>query len=398
MVAQPGAAVASAPPGSVSGGAPSAGGQSPSASDRELLSGAWQTVDNLRPYQTAWRVRECGRYAAWGYSDVRIAQGESGFSFGHIHRCGSPWACPACAHQIAMQRGAEVSQAVEWWRTKDDTGESDVMLVTLTLRHKAGDDLRTLRRGLSEAWRAVEMSRQWRDLRKDVGLSHVIRCQEVTWGDNGWHPHLHLLVFCTHPGNLPEWQQQATQLWRHHVRRILGDACLPNKRRALDIAPCEDRTYLTRMGLEVGSPAAKHARDGHLSAMQLAREIAMGGPDRERYGALWREYTLAMHGAHQLHWSHGLREALGEPVSDFEVVKREEFAKPVIAEIPAETWRDMARKRGLGPLDVMGKRLHGRPIQEVWGELLNFFRTLEWQSCRFDVHDGIMRLRWNTPY
>lgn len=409
MTAQPGVAVHVPPGSSDTRGGPVSGGQSPSASEREMLSGGvWGTVDRLREFQPHWRVRECGRWVAWGLNDVHVRLGDSGWSFGHLHRCGSPWSCPACAHQISMQRGAEVAHAVEWWRAQDDTGQADVVLLTLTVRHHEGDDLRALRRGLSSAWRAMQQARVWRELRAACGISHQVRCQEVTWGDNGWHPHLHVLLFCRRPGIPREYfvrdaqtdvcQGSLVKLWRSHVIRELGSRCLPNKKHALDIERCDDETYITRMGLEVGSPAAKHAKDGHMTAMQLASVVASSsGPEREKYGALWREYATAMHGAHQLHWSHGLQEELGVAESDGTIVSRPEHPeRHVLATIPGETWREMARSMGLAPIAALGKSNHGLPESVQLSALLAFFAEREKRRCRWIVHDGKLCLRWCT--
>lgn len=416
-----GAAVRSAPSGSAPGGAPSEGGQSPSDSERDLLSGPpsartsgsvwgpWATTDALREFQPAWRVRDCGRWVAWQLPSVHIRLGESGWSFGHLHRCGSAWSCPSCANQISRQRAREVAQAAQWWRAQDESGKADVVLLTLTVRHRPGQDLRILRQGVSHAWRRIEQSRTWRKLRAVCGMSHHIRAQEVTWGDNGWHPHLHILLFCRNPNVPPEYfaRNEVTGAcsgmlvddWRRMVEDALGKDCMPNRRRALDIERCDDATYIARMGLEVGGPAAKKAKDGHLTAMQLAKRIAEAtGVERARLGALWREYAQAMHGAHQLHWSQGLKEAMGVPLPDGEVVRQAEQPNALtIAAIPKETWHDMACRMGVGPLDSLGKSKHGLSLSHQLAALLAFFQRLYPETrCYWRRFDGHVLLRWDV--
>jgi len=391
-----GEAYAFAPPGSPVRGGPASGGQSPSASERFLLSGPWATTDALREFQPQWRVRECGRWVAWGMSNVQVRLGDAGWSFGHIHRCGSPWTCPTCSHQISLQRGSEVAHAVQWWRTKDMSAQADVVLVSLTVRHHAGDNLRILRQGLSKAWRTVEQSRLWRKMRAECGLSHHIRCQEVTWGENGWHPHLHILLFCRHPELALTWHERLMLRWRQEIKRSLGDKCIPSKAKALDMRACDDETYISRMGLEVGSPGCKHAQEGHMTAMQLAKELAQSkGPTRARFGALWGEYAKAMHGAHQLQWSQGLRKALGVADSDGSIVARPEHPERlVLAEIPAETWKDMAMSKGLAPIAAVGCKVHGLPQATQLDALLTFFQGLAGQSCGWILRGHRFRLRW----
>lgn len=164
---------------------------------------------------------------------------------------------------------------------------------------------------------------------------------------------------------------------------------------------CDDETYVTRMGLEVGSPAAKTAHEGHLTAMQLAKELAQAdGPRRQQLGALWGEYAMAMHGAHQLQWSRGLRAALGVAETDGQIASKPEHPeRPILAEIPAETWKDMARACGLAPLAAVGCSMHGRPEATQLDALLRFFQALEGNACRWIIRGGRFRLGWvQKPY
>lgn len=270
------------------------------------------------------------------------------------------------------------------------------MLLTLTLRHHAGYDLKVLRQGLSHAWRTVEQSRHWRAMREACGLEHHIRCQEVTYGENGWHPHLHILLFCKRPAVALRWHARLMLCWRRQIRRALGTKCLPSKAKALNIRLCDDETYITRMGLEVGSPAAKTAHEGHLTAMQLAKELAQAdGPRRAQLGALWREYVVAMAGAHQLQWSRGLRAALGVAETDGQIASKPEHPeRRILAEIPAETWKSMARERGLAPIAALGCSQHGRPEATQLDALRAFFEASEGCFARWRVVGGRMRLQW----
>lgn len=379
-------------------GAPSEGGQSPSDTDRALLSGAgsgkWATTDAIRQFQPSWRVRECGRWAAWGRANVELRQTDDGWTYGHLHRCGSVWTCPACAAQIASERIWEVAEAVGWWRARRKGNE--VCMLSLTVRHTSGDDLKALRRGVSEAWRRVQQSRPWRLMRDSIGISHLIRCHDMTWGENGWHPHLHVLLFCGVPSLAQDYEHDLTALWRAQVVAVLGAKHLPSKRRALKLDVCHDASYVGRLGLEVSSPAAKHARDGHMAPMQVAAELAAAtGPHRERLAGAWRIYALAMHGCHQLQWSRGLRLALGEVPSDSQIVGNDVgIPRPIIAEIPQETWRAMALKRGVTALDELGRQCARRKVEESRAALLAWFGEMEEVACTWEPQRGTVRLRW----
>jgi hypothetical protein len=262
-------------------------------------------------------------------------------------------------------------------------------MLSITVRHHAGDDLKALRQGVSKAWRKLQQTRDWRDMRDECGIEHFIRGHDITWGENGWHPHIHVLMFCTRPALAKTWRERMTALWRAQVVRSLGASHLPTKRRALSIDVCHDASYIARLGLEIASPAAKHARDGHLAPMQLAELLANAtGPKRERLAQAWRTYADGMKGCHQLQWSTGLRAVVGEHPSDEQIVVSEHDAPPrlVVGEIPQETWREMALRWGVHALDDLASECQGATLDVARASLLHYFEVLEDATCVWDVH------------
>jgi hypothetical protein len=133
-----------------------------------------------------------------------------------------------------------------------------------------------------------------------------------------------------------------------------------------------------------------------MTAMELADALAKSqGPQRDRLAALWREYSMAMHGAHQLQWSKGLRAALGVTKSDAEIVARPEHPERIVlAEIPSETWRDMAMDKGIAPIAAIGCANHGLPEATQLVALLEYFEGVAGAKARWTVVGGRMRLQW----
>ncbi|PRW75701.1 protein rep, partial [Pseudomonas fluorescens] len=68
-------------------------------------------------------------------------------------------------------------------------------MLTLTVPHGLGDDLSGLLEQIHKAWRSTSTSRAGKKLRKLLGVRGTIRALEVTPGSNGFHPHLHVLLF-----------------------------------------------------------------------------------------------------------------------------------------------------------------------------------------------------------
>jgi hypothetical protein len=238
----------------------------------------------------------------------------------------------------------------------------------------------------------MQQSKTWRTFRDDCMVRHLIRCHEVTFGENGWHPHTHVLLFALFPHDVMTWQDRLSALWMHFVRDELGDKHVPSAEHGLDLSTCDDGSYIAKMGLEVSGATTKQGREGHLSSWQVAREVVDGRMSTER----WREYAEGMNGCHQLQWSRGLREAFGEPAEESSFCPDNEFCESsAIADIPRETWRAMSRERGaLGELRRFGRTFDGSG-EESRAWLLSFFERFgggaeaQWRWVQ-----GRAKLRW----
>lgn len=335
--------------------------------------------------------------------EVILKRGDTGWSIGKVHRCGSVWSCPVCAHQISRQRITEVVDAVNWWRAR--ARGNDIAMLTLTVRHHAGESLKALRQAVSHAWRTFQQGRLWQEVREACGAVHFVRCHDVTWGENGWHPHLHVMLLCDTPDAAEGYQDAITAAWRKTVVRLMGKWHLPSVSKAVKFAACHDASYVARLGLETASPASKTAREGHLAPMQMVDELIIAkGAEQERLGAAWREYSLGMSGCHQLQWSRGLRAAFGCTLPDVMLVGVEVECEPdsgaepkaVLASIPRETWREMALKYGLTELDRLGRMMVGQSDETCRDALLSYFSSMEGTACMWHWRADTPRLRWVT--
>jgi hypothetical protein len=204
--------------------------------------------------------------------------------------CGHIWTCPVCAAKLRAERLARVYRAAE-------VGASVWQMVTLTVRHQADMPLRSLLRGLMAAWRRCKQGgatqRIW-----TANVKASIRAVEVTRSQNGWHPHLHVLL---HTDGFSE-EDRATLLerWLLCVERELGTACVPNAEHAIrwstPIDMCSASrdariAYPLKLGLEIAGP--KQGRRGSMTPWQLA-ELAAEGDAQAR--GWWLEFCRATKG------------------------------------------------------------------------------------------------------
>ena len=67
-------------------------------------------------------------------------------------------------------------------------------MITFTAPHDMGMKLKPLLSAIADGFRTVISGRAWIKLRKRLAIIGTIRAMEVTYGEHGWHPDLHVLV------------------------------------------------------------------------------------------------------------------------------------------------------------------------------------------------------------
>jgi len=265
-------------------------------------------------------------------------------------RCGLAWECPVCRSVIQSERAGEVLHAVEWHRAR----KGQAYLVTLTIRHGLGHNLREMRKGVALAWRKVQAGRAWLEWKERAGVIGTVRALEVTHGhENGWHPHIHVLVLGDRANarEMESWRAHLSARWQVAVESTLGREHVPTDRRGCDIRPSRKADYLTKLGLEIAGSAAKDGRKKNRSPLQIAEHFVR--TDNVDSALLWRRYAEQMHGARMLTWSRGLRALVGLDVerTDDEIVN-DDTAVEFVAVLPAAVWDQLARVKE-GPLRVL---------------------------------------------
>lgn len=228
--------------------------------------------------------------------------------YGNLQRCGSVWFCPNCSPKITEQRKNEVKQAVE-----RHTG--GLYMLTLTIPHYMGDNLAMLLQGFRGALkRFFNGTRKSKAIWSDMGKIGHIKALEVTWGENGWHPHYHILIFTDK--DLPQGYDVSPliELWQNSCR--LAKLPIPNAKYGLDFRKGEYSEYVTKWGWGIESELTKgHLKKGrgqNWTAWDLLKYYAFTGVDDfERYGKLFQEFAICFKGSQQLHWSRGLKAMFG---------------------------------------------------------------------------------------
>lgn len=339
--------------------------------DRRREAMRWRS--GLWEWSSLPRLRHCGRVTHTGVGGpvVRSSGTEDGqrrAGVAGLQSCGSPWSCPVCARTIAAQRSTEVRDVLA---AVADAGGS-CALVTLTMRHRDGQALRTLWDALAAAWRAVTSGRQVEQERDLWGVLGAVRVVEATHGENGWHLHVHALVAFDGPVS----RELAGELGRRWFVRW----CNALVRRGL-VAPLEESggldvrmvdmgagsldataDYLAKITAEVTASSAKDARGGNRSPFAVLRDaLATGLADDIE---TWWEWEQTSRNRKQVTWTRGLREWAGvrHEREDQEIVDTDHQGEDVAA-IEPEDWPRL-RDRLPELLDVI--EVDGPDAGRVW--------------------------------
>lgn len=257
--------------------------------------------------------------------------------------CAMPWTCPVCATKISERRRHEVSKAIK----QAEALGLQVFLLTLTVPHGLGDDVNEILDKMMNAWKRLWQGKAGMQLRNALGLFGHIRALEVTYGENGFHPHFHALLFF-HP------QQTTPAGWGMLLPRWQASAVRSGLPRPSDSHGCridggsKAASYVSKgvWGLEseVTKGHVKSGRKGSRTPFDLLRDYMHG--DRHA-GALWRVYVDAFTGRRQLHWSVGLRKLLSiAELTDEEIANKPEDEQALLlSRITDEQWRIIFKRK-----------------------------------------------------
>jgi hypothetical protein len=230
------------------------------------------------------------------------------------------------------------------------TSGGSASLITLTMRHHAGHQLKDLWQALSSAWRGAISGKQWLADQELGGLLGWVRVVEATHGRNGWHLHIHALVCWERSVSLELAQDIGHRMWQRWTRVLERKGLTSWKHRGgVDVRMATLGTdnlahYFNKLAREVTSSHTKESRRGRSPFKILTDGLSSGEADDLD---LWGEWEEASFGRRQLTWSlgdHDLRKLadLASEQTDEEVAAEELLGEDTIA-LPRPTWEALLR-------------------------------------------------------
>ena len=307
--------------------------------------------DNNRALRGRHRAANCLRNRLKN-EQAKVTKTEQGKArYKNLRPCGSVWVCPLCGMNISVARAAEISLAVGKWQA----GGGKIAMVTYTHRHHKKTALVANLELVRLSYAKMQAHRTYRTLRV---WSHQIQTLEITWGVNGWHVHIHTLIFWK--GDLPEnLEQKLYELWSKYVVAKAGIGVKLSH-------PSDKKTvgrYMSKvkewgLGEELTLEQKKRGGDGYLDF------LLDGDYDKAR------AYAIGTAGRNKLTWSRGSKEyfGIGEK-SDSELAELPD-GNPEFATIPDYIWAWLSN-----PYD--DKRPLGLELAELAGSEEEYLMMLE---------------------
>ncbi len=345
---------------------------------------------------------------------------DSGTYYRGLMICANGWACPVCSAKIAERRRAELEEALALHLASG----GGVYHMLLTVPHSRKDKPLGLVADLLAAFVRL-CSGKYALSALVPGYVGLVRSLEVTHGDNGWHPHLHVLVFTAAPLDdqaLDLVQHKVWGKWEARVFKIMGKA--PSRKAFSFLGAvrgnfeeknlrtvhediehvCPVTGYVTKFGAdreleeivkrrrwgaadELAKGHLKTAGRGGRSPWQLLADFQQGDVHA---GMLWKEFVAAFKGRAQLNWSPGLRDRLGLTVdrNDDELAASVDADDMLLARITVEDWKI-----------ILDNKLRGLVLEVLrvgtWSDviiLLDRFRNKgenKWESLRKLITSGV---------
>jgi hypothetical protein len=335
----------------------------------ELLAG----IKRL-PGMYDYRVHDCMNFLPRQGEQPRVELVKRGQSFGFqgVDVCGSVWLCPVCNARISSERRRELAYAVE-------QSGCYTALITFTLSHGKQDRLNDLMGAIRKALNSTKSGRWYNAFLDDHDIIASASSLEITYGKNGWHPHIHWLVFMNKRPDSEAIKSQLSERFGVFIRK--------NGRYASSIYGVDVRAtrkdvsgYISKWNVvkELSNVQAKIGRGESVSVWQLAQLAAAGDQDAAR---LWLEYAKATYRKKALTWSRGAKELFGlRDLDDAEIAgmpERPEIEPVHVVSFTVSEWHFIldhgligevlyrARIEGAAGVDRCYFEASGRHLQEL---------------------------------
>lgn len=236
------------------------------------------------------------------------------FYFDHMS-CRS-WACPTCAPKRDYLRQKEIEQAL---LAAHDAGHKMVFL-TFTMPHWSRDTCIKTRRAIQDAYNKMSRRSRLRRVLGELGYAHQVKCWDFTYGDNGWHPHIHAIWFFDTDADvfdlsvavqeivMEQWAAQVLTTCGRKVSRRHGFLCEPVY---MDDGESTASTLAAYTAKRISAYSTDPDKSGSESKTPFDFLVPETHPLYAKYSRIYYDYYKGQKGIRRIRMSPNFREDYG---------------------------------------------------------------------------------------
>lgn len=299
------------------------------------------------------RVCNCGYKPIGSHVELHKNPEHGSVKVANVETCGSVWACPVCRTKIMSKRADELRNIGEGWRA--DGGQT--AMLTLTIPHYKHQTLQSVmgghkaKTGLAGAFARLRQHRQWREFKRQINYAADVRVYENTHGKNGFHSHIHAILYYKKDIDINSYAGQLYDLWAN-VCNATG-LSTPSQKHGLKITKGTDE-YLAKWGApnELTSDQQKEAKNGNKTIAELENDLLIM-EDTTSTEAILKEFYSTMQGRKLLTWGgENLRKRyLSEPdKTDTELAEDQHGDGERLFIIDGKTWQQIYNTGEVGEM------------------------------------------------
>ncbi|MFD0950402.1 protein rep [Paraperlucidibaca wandonensis] len=322
---------------------------------RELLK-PYRKTSNEGKSLPVYKTVRCGLYLVSRGSGVGVLRStEYGTAhFSNLCTCSNVWLCTVCASKISNRRHAELIQATQ--RNNESGGVNG--LLTVTVPHARADRCAEVIERVQKLFSTLNSGKAAVNFKNRNSILGQVRALEFTHGFNGWHPHIHSLLFAEHPMCWEEAGDELYRRWSSSAKKHYGWE-LP--RISLDLRGGERAaSYVSKWGIEdeITKGLQKEGKSGSRSPWGLLSDYANGNT---LAGKHWQEFATSVCkktnsdriiSSRQLVWSRGLKGIYGiGEATDEEIAANQIEPAILLGTLTFDEWKK-----------VIGQPFEARPV------------------------------------
>lgn len=304
-------------------------------------------LTNRLPNAREHRVENCYRLKSKRSHSVSLRKkdGAQKAHYGDLQTCGSVWVCPVDASIISSRREVQVQESINLWRSIG-CGDNVVAMITWTTPHYIYQPLSQVLEIQDRAMRIMKKQPQrglyevYRTIMEKMCSVGAYTGRELTFGENGWHPHRHDVHFIVraNKSQLKRWRFSLAVAWAIAFQKAGGiiEDMQAFMLRSVRIDQINDDDGFTRvskyittvegdtwtLAQEATKGIVKMGKNGNITPFGMLEAIRQGATHSRLYSAKFWEYSQTMHGKKQFFPTPGLSRFLGvDNKTDSELMK-----------------------------------------------------------------------------